>query len=393
MTRWTVKTVKLKDLKSLMTIAMIIRRSAIVATRKRKLRTCKHSFYGNEALDWLSSVLHMERTEALNLANQLLHAGFIKHHTGDSNKEKSFKDKGSLYICNSTLTEPVEEYPRPIRPKTATFSFLDLHPLEIARQLTLIEFKIFEKITPQELSHQTWNKKDAKDTAPNIIALIDRCNEVAYWVATEIVLTPNLKQRVSVLARFIAITEICYELRNWNTLMELMVGLNLGCITRLKKTWEALPKNATATFEQLTKVTSSSQNYAHYREALAAKESPFAPNLAVHLRDLTFIEDGNEDILDGLINFSKMHMIGAVFEEIHRLQSTPYHFKEIKAMNKYLTQGIFVLRTDKELYKRSNSCEPSVRTLSMVTKGKMMNQGKTMSSRFVTLRNTLAKSL
>ncbi len=52
---------------------------------------------------------------------------------------------------------------------------------------------------------------------------------------------------------------------------------------------QGLPRQATASFEQLSKVTSSSQNYLYYREALAAKELPFSPNLAVHLRDLTFV--------------------------------------------------------------------------------------------------------
>jgi len=172
--------------------------------------------------------------------------------------------------------------------------------------------------------------------------------------------------------------------------MELMCGLNLGCVTRLKKTWDGLPKHATATFENLTRLTSSSQNYAHYREALAGKELPFAPNLAVHLRDLTFIEDGNEDTVDGLINFGKMHMLGAVFDEIHRLQTTRYHFKEIKAINRYLTQGIYVLRTDKDLYKRSNSCEPSVRTLSM---GVNNTPGGALKGKFMTLRASITKSV
>eukprot|EP00026_Physarum_polycephalum_P003905 Phypoly_transcript_03922.p1 GENE.Phypoly_transcript_03922~~Phypoly_transcript_03922.p1 ORF type:complete len:658 (+),score=80.30 Phypoly_transcript_03922:101-2074(+) len=381
MKKFTVKTVKLKNIQSLMTVAALLRRCEIVSKRKKNLRTYKHSFYGNEAIDWITATFQPpSRADAINLANQLLRAGFIRHHNESNNKERTFKDKNSLYVCNASLlsTEPEEEFPKPLRPKTSSFSFLDLHPVEIARQLTLIEFSIFEKITPQELSHQAWNKKNAKELAPNVTALIDRCNEVAYWVATEIVMTPNQKQRISVLAKFIDIAEICYEIRNWNTLMELMVGLNLGCVTRLKKTWEGLPKHATATFENLTKLTSSSSNYTHYREALATKELPFSPNLAVHLRDLTFIEDGNEDTIgDGLVNFTKMHMLGAVFEEIYRLQSARYHFKEIKAMTKYLTQGIYVLRLDKELYKRSTMCEPSVRTMSMMN--------KTRSGRFLTL--------
>lgn len=385
--KFTVTTVKLKNIQSLITVATLMRRSEIVTKRKKSLRTFKHSFYGNEALDWLSSTFQLSRHDALNMANQLLHAGFFKHNKDSGNKEKSFKDKNSLYICNSTLTEQEEEYPKPFRPKTTAFSFLDLHPIEVARQLTLIEFNLLEKITPQELSHQVWNKKNAKELSPNVTALIDRCNQVSYWVATEIVLTPNLKQRISILAKFIDIAEICHQLRNWNTLMELMVGLNLGCVTRLKKTWEGLPRNAVSTFENLTRLTSSSQNYLHYREALAQRELPFSPNLAVHLRDLTFIEDGNEDTVnDGLINFTKMQMLAQVFEEVHRLQSTRYHFKEIKAMSKYLSTGLYVIRTDKELYKASTGCEPSVRTMSMMNKSK--------SGRFLTLtRNSITKSI
>lgn len=61
--------------------------------------------------------------------------------------------------------------------------------------------------------------------------------QVSYWVATEIVLTPNLKERVRMLAKFVTIADYCKTFNNWNTLMEIMIGLNLGCVQRLKKTW------------------------------------------------------------------------------------------------------------------------------------------------------------
>ena len=86
-----------------MTLVTLMRRSEIVGTFKKNLRTCKHSFHGDAALDWLSAQFHLERKEALNLANQLLRAGFVQHYKGNSNKEKSFKDKPTLYICNTNL--------------------------------------------------------------------------------------------------------------------------------------------------------------------------------------------------------------------------------------------------------------------------------------------------
>lgn len=53
---------------------------------------------------------------------------------------------------------------------------LEFHPLEIARQLTLIESMFFRQIQPRECLNQCWNKD--KPNSPNILALIDRFNSV-----------------------------------------------------------------------------------------------------------------------------------------------------------------------------------------------------------------------
>jgi son of sevenless len=53
-----------------------------------------------------------------------------------------------------------EEVPHPILPKSmARFKFYDLDPLEIARQLTLVESSMFAKIQPIEMMKQEWSKK------------------------------------------------------------------------------------------------------------------------------------------------------------------------------------------------------------------------------------------
>lgn len=128
---------------------------------------------------------------------------------------------------------------------------LDLHPEEVARQLTLIEFNLFAKIevcvcTNKLLVllslcnvwsalncwgrvYQEWlqAKNINNETAPNISALIQRFNEVwnqtrisilrvflletrlflqvSRWVSSSIVLVENLDLRVVVMNRFILI--------------------------------------------------------------------------------------------------------------------------------------------------------------------------------------------
>ena len=111
--------------------------------------------------------------------------------------------KKHTYISQTTS---LEEPPKPIS-KTKP-SLLELNPLDVAKQLTLIESFLFKKITPKELSHQSWNKPDAKIQSPYLIKLIERFNDLSYWIATEIVTASNLKMRVTMLKRFVYCAEV-----------------------------------------------------------------------------------------------------------------------------------------------------------------------------------------
>jgi len=67
--------------------------------------------------------------------------------------------------------------PEPIRPCTLNFkdlTVLDIAPLEMARQLTIIEYSMFRKIQPKECLQQAWTGGERQIRAPNIYAIITR---------------------------------------------------------------------------------------------------------------------------------------------------------------------------------------------------------------------------
>jgi hypothetical protein len=75
----------------------------------------------------------------------------------------------------------------------------------------------------------------------------------------------------------------------------------------------------------------------------------------LYLRDLTFIEDGNPDELEGgeeggkMINFEKMRMISKVFAEIQKYQmGKRFVFKRLSRVQDWL-DNTFVMQ-EKELY-------------------------------------------
>jgi len=150
--------------------------------------------------------------------------------------------------------------------QTPTLTLFDIHPTEVARQLTLVEWEFFASIPLIEYLDQRWLKKTKMDDAPCIMRSIDRFNRTCAWIATEvrtrraartrgnsianrviahhppthpqILMVDDIKQRAATLNRFIVIAEECRALHNYNFVMEVIGGLQSSAIYRLKKTWK-----------------------------------------------------------------------------------------------------------------------------------------------------------
>ena len=60
--------------------------------------------------------------------------------------------------------------------------------------------------------------------------------------------------------------------------------------------------------EELSTIFSNSKNRANLRRAMEEASHPIIPQMSIFLADLTFIEDGNPDDLNGMINFNKRYV-------------------------------------------------------------------------------------
>lgn len=101
--------------------------------------------------------------------------------------------------------------PTPILPKNMKkLKFLDIDPTEFARQLTIIESKLYGKIKPVECLAKTWEKKAQAemDTAPNVQSLILHSNQLTNWVAEMILAHPEVRKRVAVVKHFVSIADV-----------------------------------------------------------------------------------------------------------------------------------------------------------------------------------------
>jgi son of sevenless-like protein len=102
--------------------------------------------------------------------------------------------------------------PSPIMPKNMKkLKFLDIDVTEFARQLTIIESRLYGKIKPAECLNKTWQKKVAEgepDPAPNVKALILHSNQMTNWVAEMILAQMDVKKRVVVIKHFVQVADV-----------------------------------------------------------------------------------------------------------------------------------------------------------------------------------------
>ncbi|KAJ2959661.1 hypothetical protein NQZ79_g4905 [Umbelopsis isabellina] len=242
-------------------------------------------------------------------------------------------------------------------------NLLDIDPVELARQMTLIENTLFCDIVPQEMLGQEFKKKVGVSSAIHVKAMIQLSTRVTGWIADSVLNEKEVKRRAAMIKYWIKVGDSCLQLQNYNTLMAIRSALDSTGISRLKRTWEIIATRHRNTLETLRAATDTSRNFAKYRQRLKGAIAPCLPFLGVYLTDMTFIDDGNSNVRTNckgkdLINFDKHIKATKVITEIQRFQ-IPYRLVPVEELQLYLHRSLdSVMANDQELYARSLLLEP-----------------------------------
>jgi len=232
----------------------------------------------------------------------------------------------------------------------------DIDIATLASELAEFDWKLFSRIRMAEYMDKAWRHKYKEILAPNIVATISWFNHVSFWVASEILKNNNPKQRADFLSRFIQLAASCFELRDYHAVFAIVGGLNMGCIHRLKATWENVPKKKREQFSGLTAfILGDKGEMVAYKNELKNASLPAVPYLGVLLHDITFIFDKSEVTKFPIVFSHKIEVMALLFAQAHKFQRVGYPPTKQLYINQLRNAKVMENAT---LYRKSLELEP-----------------------------------
>uniref|UniRef100_A0A3Q2XP16 Rap guanine nucleotide exchange factor 6 n=1 Tax=Hippocampus comes TaxID=109280 RepID=A0A3Q2XP16_HIPCM len=230
---------------------------------------------------------------------------------------------GRYYLKNNMETETLcsDEDAQDLL-RESHISLLQLSTMEVAAQLSMRDFELFRNIESTEYVDDLF-KLDSAAGGGHLKRFEEVINQETFWVATEILKEPNALKRMKTVKHFVKIALHCQECKNFNSMFAIISGLNLAPVARLRSSWEKLPSKYDKLFGDLQDVFDPSRNMAKYRNVLSGQsmQPPVIPLFPVVKKDLTFLHEGNDSTVDGLVNFEKLRMIAKEIRHVVRMTS------------------------------------------------------------------------
>lgn len=166
---------------------------------------------------------------------------------------------------------------------------------DLAKQLTILQFEHYKNLRPFEFIGFPWRK--CANKCPSIVMNNKHFENVAKWVASEIVVPKDVHDRAKAFKFFI---DLCFELfnyQNFETIFAISAGIMSASAFRLKLTRQEAGDEYEEKLEHLREIVSLRANFRMLRSLLeSVKSEACIPYLGLFLSDLKNLHDTSNQL-------------------------------------------------------------------------------------------------
>lgn len=299
----------------------------------------------NDMLAFSLRVQQETKESELKISARFLEKSIVKMmETGALFSNREERPTWPEPIAPPNMWSPIEEH-----------SILDVDPLEVARQLCIMDYRLYSKMEELEVLRRSW-VTPSKSKGCHLLALISLFNTTASRFGQLVLSQSGLAARVAAISFVVRVMEYLDELNNFCSLMALLSAFDWSPVHRLQHTFDSLNPRQTQQLRAWHTLFINSNSYRNYRTRYGTVKPPAIPFAGIHLSDLTGAHDGNPDEINGLINFSKFRLIHQMTQQFLRHQKTPYPYRPLPIVQQ-LMEAI-PIRSEEESFQLSQVLEP-----------------------------------
>ena len=195
----------------------------------------------------------------------------------------------------SRTTVPTSSLPR--APIVEDTPFLDLPPVEIARQITLNEFEMYRAIPDREVLHWTASE-DREIECPNVWCLMEH-NTWLTMLTVSLIASANVRSAVKLIEQLIFTADHLRTLNNFNGCQAVMEGLFHQDVVALEGIWVSISSKAARTFDSLKDLMNDIQTYYKNTQWMQKVSTPALPALPIFLFELDRIDQALSNGIEG----------------------------------------------------------------------------------------------
>ncbi len=252
--------------------------------------------------------------------------------------EQGLSIKGDLLAGN--VVAVLGQKPESLSSATGSVSSLrDIHPIEMARQLALLTFDLYSRISSCELLQRRWLMAHKTLLSPSVLNLLSHEHRLKNWFATQVLSERDRKERAVILSRLIMIAVECRKLHNFSGMMAAVNALQDASIKRLSRTWSLIPSLLLAELRNVEVLIDSANEHALLVAEMSSTAVPGIPYLGCVLSRIEQMEDRLPYVLQEtkerfrcLLSLSKIRLVGNLVNQIVRFQTHGFNFDRVDSI-------------------------------------------------------------